>query len=95
MFILVSRGQTAYFSFGVGAEKNKGLAYYRFLCTKHATVVRQTLIFLRPHTKRKISGLATRDYVYPSFIIITVCVVCACIVAVSNKLTHRGSRVPS
>ena len=31
------------------------------LCTKHATVVRQTLIFLRPHTKRKISGLATRD----------------------------------
>ena len=28
------------------------------LCTKHVTVVRQTLIFLRPHIKRKISGLA-------------------------------------
>ena len=119
---LVSRGQTAYFSFDMGAEKNKGLAYYRYmfcaenrqilaivdrdrlkigvnslqrrsnnayinrlvcysrgtslkavntnlwsinnrqnlaiLCTKHATVVCQTLIFLCPHIKRKISGLA-------------------------------------
>ena len=26
---IVSRGQTAYFSFDMGAEKNKGLAYYR------------------------------------------------------------------
>ena len=30
-FSLVSRGQTAYFSFDMGAEKNKGLAYYRQL----------------------------------------------------------------
>ena len=126
---LVSRGQTAYFSFDMGAEKNKGLAYYHYmfcaenrqilaiidwplidvnslqrcsprmtykavyikvvhtcpdirvplkpvntnqrpinnrqnlaiLCTKHVTVVRQALIFLHPHIKRKISGLATRD----------------------------------
>ena len=128
LFILVSHGQTAYFSFDMGAEKNK-LAYYRYmfcaenrqilaivdwpligvdrlqrcsarmtykvvlkfvatyhssvfewcqhqsvanqqsqnlaiLCTKHVTVVRQTLIFLCPHIKRKISGLATRDYVH-------------------------------
>ena len=39
---VVSHGQTTYFSFDMGAEKNKGLAYYRI--------------------KRKISGLATRDY---------------------------------
>ena len=86
---IVSCGQTAYFSFDMGAEKNKGLAYHRYMfCAenrqilaivdwplisvnsfqrrsndayKHVTVVRQTLIFLRPHIKRKISGLATRD----------------------------------
>ena len=34
-------------------------------------------------------------YVHASFIMITVCVVCACIVAVSNKLTHHGSRAPN
>ena len=28
---VVSRGQTAYFSFDMGAEKNKGLAYYRYM----------------------------------------------------------------
>ena len=31
-------------------------------------------------------------FMHRSFIIITVCVVCARIVAVSNKLTHYGSR---
>ena len=30
-------------------------------------------------------------FMHHLFIIITVCVVCACIVAVSNKLTHYGS----
>ena len=29
---LVSRGQTAYFSFDMGAEKNMGLAYYTVTC---------------------------------------------------------------
>ena len=44
-------GQTAYFSFDVGAEKNKA--------------VLGNIIFLRPHIKRKISGLAidNGDYV--------------------------------
>ena len=32
---LVSRGQTAYFSFDMGAEKNKGLAYYRYMFCAH------------------------------------------------------------
>ena len=37
---LVSRGQTAYFSFGVGAEKNKGLAYYRCMfCAENRQIL--------------------------------------------------------
>ena len=37
---LVSHGQTAYFSFGVGAEKNKGLAYYRrMFCAENRQIL--------------------------------------------------------
>ena len=37
---LVSRGQTAYFSFGVGAGKNKGLAYYRCMfCAENRQIL--------------------------------------------------------
>ena len=37
---LVSRGQTAYFSFDMGAEKNKGLAYYRYMfCAENRQIL--------------------------------------------------------
>ena len=40
MTLLVSRGQTAYFSFGVGAEKNKGLAYYHCMfCAENRQIL--------------------------------------------------------
>ena len=39
-FLLVSRGQTAYFSFDMGAEKNKGLAYYRYMfCAENRQIL--------------------------------------------------------
>ena len=38
--MLVSRGQTAYFSFDMGAEKNKGLAYYRYMfCAENRQIL--------------------------------------------------------
>ena len=38
--VLVSRGQTAYFSFDMGAEKNKGLAYYRYMfCAENSQIL--------------------------------------------------------
>ena len=37
---LVSHGQTAYFSFDMGAEKNKGLAYYRYMfCAQNRQIL--------------------------------------------------------
>ena len=37
---VVSRGQTAYFSFDMGAEKNKGLAYYRYMfCAENRQIL--------------------------------------------------------
>ena len=37
---LVSHGQTAYFSFDMGAEKNKGLAYYRYMfCAENRQIL--------------------------------------------------------
>ena len=37
---LVSRGQTAYFSFDMGAEKNKGLAYYCYMfCAENRQIL--------------------------------------------------------
>ena len=40
---IVSRGQTiqtAYFSFDMGAEKNKGLAYYRYMfCAENCQIL--------------------------------------------------------
>ena len=38
--LLVSRGQTAYFSFDMGAEKNKGLEYYRYMfCAENRQIL--------------------------------------------------------
>ena len=38
--VLVSHGQTAYFSFDMGAEKNKGLAYYRYMfCAENRQIL--------------------------------------------------------
>ena len=37
---VVSLGQTAYFSFDMGAEKNKGLAFYRYMfCAENRQVL--------------------------------------------------------
>ena len=37
---LVSLGQTAYFSFDMGAEKNKDLAYYRYMfCAENRQIL--------------------------------------------------------
>jgi len=39
-FWLVSHGQTVYFSFDMGAEKNKGLAYYRYMfCAENRQIL--------------------------------------------------------
>ena len=37
---VVSHGQTAYFSFDMGVEKNKGLAYYRCMfCAENRQIL--------------------------------------------------------
>ena len=39
LLTVVSRGQTAYFSFDMGAEKNKGLAYCYMFCAENRQIL--------------------------------------------------------
>ena len=40
VLLLVLHGQTAYFSFDMGTEKNKGVAYYRYMfCAQNRQIL--------------------------------------------------------